>query len=204
MPGHWGGRVRGPDVGVADPGTLWLLLQRAPWGPPRVAVGVGWEAVFRRYKMDTSCSPALLGPRLPLPPVLPPGCELGGRACGSYASSWPRGRRRSECGTGAGGGSPGKAAREPVLRLPQLHPFHPFSGMLFPTAARGSWGTQFLGGNTLGVFFDPVSTSSLFVAASVLSFLLTGKKVFTCTEMTHTCFCPNPKAGGGVQLFISD
>ena len=64
--GVGGGQGRVPDVGVADPGTLWPLLQRAPGGPPRVAVLVGWELVFQRCNMDTSCSPLLLGPWLPL------------------------------------------------------------------------------------------------------------------------------------------
>lgn len=65
--GVGGGQGRVPDVGVADPGTLWPLLQRAPGGPPRVAVLVGWELVFQRCNMDTSCSPLLLGPWLSVP-----------------------------------------------------------------------------------------------------------------------------------------
>lgn len=115
-PGCGGGRPRHPR---APPPPA-----DAPGGPARVAVEVGWELVFRGYKMDTSCSPALSRSRRYLcPPGSPPGCELGGltpSVCPAAANPGP---------WGTGWGAVGVRGERPMCLCSILlcsAPFYPF------------------------------------------------------------------------------
>ena len=144
--------------------------------------------------MDTSCSPAVLGPWLLCSLVLCPGCEVWGCARGISAFSI-----RPSAAAPAESLEPGRAvgaggAEAHVLRAPShsTPPLLPFSGMPLPTAAQGGWGVQLIGGTLSGSFLTRFQFK-VFKAASVLSFLLTGKKL--CKEMSHAFCYPNSDVG---------
>lgn len=151
---------------MADPGTLWPLLQRAPCGPLRVASLVGWELVFsptiwtlpvrllswdRGYLCHLVLSPRKM------------------RVCEPLQSLSSPHRCSCECGTCEDRGSQGKAAHVhnapsysfllhlPLCRTPLFH------------CCSRELGYLIHGRHTLGIFFDFLFKVSLKLPCTSLS-----------------------------------
>lgn len=116
-------------MGVADPGTLWPLLQRAPWEPRRVVFLARWKLGFQLCNMDFlfACSLGAV-----VTSALSPGKVRGLRACASpFSILSSLHQSSSEYGTWEDCGSQGKAAHVLNALCPTtLHPFYPFAECL--------------------------------------------------------------------------